>query len=77
MLKQMKKSSKEAKTCTCNFCKEEGHFFRDCPKVDKLEKLSARLLLHALFWRSAIAAFGGISWGTSSRKIKSRKRNTY
>ena len=40
-LKKLKQAGKEAKPRTCNFCKKEGHFFWDCPKLDKLRKLSA------------------------------------
>ena len=39
-LEQLKKSSKKAEPRTCHFCKKEGHFFRDCPKMEKLRKLS-------------------------------------
>ena len=40
-LEQLKKSSRKAKPCICHFCKKEGHFIRDYPKMDKLRKLSA------------------------------------
>ena len=41
-LKQMRKSSKEARSPTLAiFPKKEGHFFRDSSEVEKLRKLSA------------------------------------
>ena len=40
-LKQLRRAKNQARPKTCNFCKKEGHFFRDCPEIEKLRKLSA------------------------------------
>ena len=40
-LKKLRQANSRARSRTCNFCKKEGHFFRDCPEVEKLRKLSA------------------------------------
>ena len=40
-LKKMQKANREARPKICNFCKKEGHFFQDCPKIEKLRKMSA------------------------------------
>ena len=40
-LKKLQQANSRARSRTCNFCKKEGHFFRDCPEVEKLRKLSA------------------------------------
>ena len=40
-LKKMQKANRQARLKICNFCKKEGHFFRDCPEVEKLQKISA------------------------------------
>ena len=39
-IKQLEKAKKKARPRTCNFCKKEGHFFRDCPDLEKLRKMS-------------------------------------
>ena len=40
-LKQLRQAKNRARPKICNFCKKEGHFFRDCPEIEKLRKLSA------------------------------------
>ena len=40
-LKKLRQANRQARPKTCNFCKKEGHFFRDCPEIEKLRKLSA------------------------------------
>ena len=40
-LKKMQKANRQARPKICNFCEKEGHFFWDCPKVEKLQKISA------------------------------------
>ena len=40
-LKKLRQANNRAKARICNFCKKEGHFFRDCPEIEKLRKLSA------------------------------------
>ena len=40
-LEKMQKANRQARPKICNFCKMEGHFFRDCPKIEKLWKMSA------------------------------------
>ena len=42
-LEQLKKSSRKAKPRVCHFCKKEGHFVRDYPKMEKFRKLSSSL----------------------------------
>ena len=39
-LEQLKKSGKKAKLRICHFCKKEGHLVKECPKTEKLRKLS-------------------------------------
>ena len=46
-LKKMQKANRQARPKICNFCKKEGHFFRDCPKKEKLRKMSASSLGNA------------------------------
>ena len=38
-IKQLEKAKRKARSRTCNFCKKEGHFFRDCPDLEKLRKM--------------------------------------
>ena len=40
-LKKMQKANRQAWLKIYNFCKKEGHFFQDCPEVEKLRKISA------------------------------------
>ena len=40
-LKKLRQANNRVRSKTCNFCKKEGHFFRDCPEIEKLRKLSA------------------------------------
>ena len=42
-LKKMQKANRQARPKIYNFYKE-GHFFRDCPKIEKLRKISASSL---------------------------------
>ena len=84
-LEQLKKSSKKAKPYICHFYKKEGHFFRDCPEMEKLRKLSASAWLGnawATPTRLTMEVSSSISFrknllGPSSRKRKIRKRDTY
>ena len=46
-LKKMKQANKQARPHTCNFYRKEGHFFWDCPEVEKLRKLSTNSLGNA------------------------------
>ena len=39
-IKQLEKAKRKARPRTCNFCKKEGHLFRDCPDLEKLKKMS-------------------------------------
>ena len=39
-IKQLEKAKRKARPRTCNFCKKEGHFSRDCPDLEKLRKMS-------------------------------------
>ena len=40
-LKKMQKVNRQSKPKICNFCKKEGHFFQDCPEIEKLRKVRA------------------------------------
>ena len=46
-LKKMQKANRQARPKICNFCKKEAHFFRDCPEIEKLRKVSASSLGNA------------------------------
>ena len=40
-LNKLRQAKNRDRPKICNFCKKEGHFFRDCPDIEKLRKLSA------------------------------------
>ena len=40
-LNKLRQAKNRDRPKICNFCKKEGHFFRDCPEIEKLRKLSA------------------------------------